>query len=575
MKIIDCTIRDGGHINNWEFDDLTVRAAYYAASKSGVDFFEVGYRVSDSKKNLGKYAYSNDDFLFTLFENSDQNCKLLIMVDAGKADEINFLKCESRKTPIFGIRVAAYPFEYEKAINLIDKLYALGYKVYLNLMASSEISNAQYSILENWSEKYKIESIYFADSFGSFIPSDIPFYVNKLKGIGFINIGFHSHNNLQMAFANTLKAIESGANYIDASIYGMGRGAGNLPIEILLGYLEKQGNIKYNTVPYLDVIQNHFLDLFKKFTWGYGLRVLLGGLSNIHPYYIDELFEQNSYSIDEIWAASKLIKEKCPTSYSSKELKKLINDRFYTPFTEEKVREIFIEISKEFKLLPSEDSFTQGDFELKNKHIGQKFLIIANGPSILKYKDEIDELVRKENFITIGVNYLQNLFTPNYHLFISKKRFLKYYSTISPNSSLILPSFFGKKIAFNAQASKISYFDLGITSEIHGDCVLDISKQEVMNPNVSISAILLANMMGASEIYAVGIDGYLNEQDEKMNFFYNEDETPDDKEIASVRYEMFAKELERTNFFLQKCGTPFTILTPTSHKKYFRNQFNK
>ena len=90
MKIIDCTIRDGGHINNWDFDDTLVRAAYFAASKSGVDFFEIGYRVSDSKKNLGKYAYCNDDFLFTLFENYDYKCKLLIMVDAGKADEINF-----------------------------------------------------------------------------------------------------------------------------------------------------------------------------------------------------------------------------------------------------------------------------------------------------------------------------------------------------------------------------------------------------------------------------------------------------------------------------------------------------
>lgn len=575
MNIIDCTIRDGGHINNWNFDDSVVRAAYFAASKSGIDFFEIGYRVSDSKKNLGKYAYSDDDFLFTLFENQDHKCKLLIMVDAGKADDINFKKCDLKNTPIYGIRVAAYPYEYHKAITLVDKLFSLGYKVYLNLMASSEITNEQYEILNKWEGKNKIDAIYFADSFGSLIPSDIPFFVNKLKEIGFNNIGFHSHNNLQMAFANTLKAIECGANYIDASIYGMGRGAGNLPIEIFLGYLEKTGNLKYNTVPYLDVIQNYFLELFNKYTWGYDLRVLIGGLANIHPYYIDELFEQNSYSIDEIWAISKLIKEKCPTSYSSIELKKFINERFYTPFTEEKVREIFNEISKEFKLIPSEDSFVQGEFELINKHIGRKFLIIASGPSILKYKDEIQEIIEKENLITIGVNYLQNLFTPNYHLFVNKKRFSKYKSTISPDTSLILPSYFGKKVASNIQVSSLNYFDLGISSEKNYDCVVGMSKQEVINPNVSISAILLAYMMGASEIFAVGIDGYLNDQEEKMNFFYNEDETPDDKEIASVRYEMFVQELERTNTYLQKCGVPFTIITPTSHKKYYRNQFNK
>jgi 4-hydroxy 2-oxovalerate aldolase len=315
MKITDCTIRDGGHLNKWNFDPICVKAAYYAALKGGVDYFEIGYRFPEAKKGLGPFGYCTDAYLNALLEVNDK-CKLLVMIDAGKADSVNFEICTSGKTPIKGVRVAAYPYEYPKAISLIENLTSKGYEVFLNLMASSEITEAQYTILENWKNKEILEAVNFADSFGSYTPSDIPKYISKLKGLGFKSIGFHSHNNLQMAFANALRAIEEGATYIDASILGMGRGSGNLPVEIFLGYLEKEGHLKYNTVPYLDVIERFFNDLFNKYSWGYKLQSLLGGLKNIHPYYIDELFAKKSYTIAEIWNASDFIKENCPTSFS-------------------------------------------------------------------------------------------------------------------------------------------------------------------------------------------------------------------------------------------------------------------
>lgn len=571
MKIIDCTIRDGGHLNNWDFDDEAVKAAYYAALKSGVDFFEIGYRFPFSHPGLGNYGYCKDEFLFSLIE-ANEKCKLLVMVNANTSDAVEFTDCDPKLTPVSGVRVAAYPYEYERALKLIEQLHGKGYLVYLNLMAASEVTDEQYEILKNWKNKHMIGSIYFADSFGAFTPSDIPFFVNKLKELGFENIGFHSHNNLQMAFANSLKSIEMGANFIDASIYGMGRGAGNLPIEIFLGYLEKEGYTQYNTLPYLEVIDRYFYSIYKKIEWGYSIQALIGGLANVHPYYIDNLFDRNTYTIEEIWNAANIIKEKCPTSFSLKELNKVMGERFYTPLTEENVKDIIEKVSEEFKIIPAHDAFKASDFKYRNAHKGRKVLIVANGPSLLKYKKQIAEFIETENPVTIGVNFLQNTIVPDYHLFINRKRFQKYASSVNPQSKLLLPSYFGKEFVKEAGVSECDYFDLDVVDSSSAS-VIEGTAQHCVYPNVSISAILLAYLMGASEVYAVGIDGYIDELNKKMVYFYNENDTPDDKDIASIRYEMFSKELERTNRFLVSKSVPFFIITPTSHKKYYKNLF--
>jgi len=573
MKIIDCTIRDGGHLNNWAFDNDVVKAAYYAALKSGVDFFEIGYRFPYANKGLGDYAYCKDDFLFSLIE-ANEKCKLLVMVNANTADDVEFVDCKPNLTPVSGVRVAAYPYEFEKAIKLIETLHQKGYLVYMNLMAASEVTEEQYAVLKNWKNKHILGSIYFADSFGSFTPSDIPFYVNKLKELGFNEIGFHSHNNLQMAFANSLKSLELGATFIDASIYGMGRGAGNLPIEIFLGYLEKEGKKQYNTLPYIEIIDRYFYPIHKKIEWGYNVQTLIGGLANLHPYYVDNLFERNSYTIEEIWNAVNIIKEKCPTSFSLKELNKVMGERFYTPLTEENVKPIMDKVSDEFKIIPANDAFKVSDFTYKNDHKGKKILIVANGPSLVKYKKEIQEFIEAEDVVTIGVNYLQDTIIPDYHLFINRKRFQKYASHVNAKSKLLLPSFFGKEFVTKSGITKCDYFNLE-TVDSNNTHVMEGTTQLCIYPNVSVSAILLAYSMGASEIYAVGIDGYVDELNKKMVFFYNENETPDDKDIASVRYEMFSKELERTDNFLQNKSVPFFIITPTSHKKYYKNVFQK
>lgn len=559
-------------MNKWDFNPAVVRASYYAAVKSGADYFEAGYRFPATIDGLGEFAYCDDDYMMSLLKVSEK-CKLTVMIDAGKCDSTLLSECKPDLTPFRAVRVASYPYELEKAISLVEDLKMKGYEVFLNLMATSEITDEQYAVLESWDNKSYLNAIYFADSFGAFVPSDISFYIEKLKNMKFKDIGFHPHNNLQMAFANSLKAIEEGVTYIDASIYGMGRGAGNLPIEILIGYLEKKVNKKYNVVPCLDVIERYFVDIFNELNWGYRLESLLGGLKNVHPYYVDDIFKRHSYTVSEIWNALDIVREKCPISYSDDRLEDVLGERLYSPLSKGKAYEAFQKIQSELKVIKSEDSFVVGKLDFQNKHKGKKFIIIANGPTIVECKDEIEKFMKHtEDSVTIGVNYLHDTFVPDYHLFVNRKRFLKYARFVNSKSLLLVPSFFGRKIVQENYIGESSFFDIESVDDAN---VLPIegTTQKVMHLNVAISAMLIAFQMGASEIYVVGMDGYNSESDERMIYFYNEDDVPDEKEVACLRYEKLSEEIERTNNFFQEKSIPFSIITPTSHKKYYRNLF--
>lgn len=246
-KILDCTLRDGGHINNWKFSDECILATLKTCENSGIDYFEAGYLMPDCIKSA--------------------STKLVIMVDAKNIGEVS-------KTADC-VRLACYPQQIRTAISAVEDFKEQGFEVFLHLMTADKFED--YKLLKNWKNKDILTSIYFADSFGSFMPSDVEMIYRKLEDCGFENISFHAHNNLQLAFTNTIKAIELGAYSVDASVFGMGRGGGNLPVEVLLKYLGK------NYSQYLELIKKYYVDLYNLYNWGYGYDALIGGLKNIHP----------------------------------------------------------------------------------------------------------------------------------------------------------------------------------------------------------------------------------------------------------------------------------------------------
>lgn len=247
VRLLDCTLRDGSHVNT--FSDECILDTLSCAENSGINYIEVGYVKPECIKH--------------------SKIKTVLMVDA-KSLPVNLEECD-----IDCVRVACYPHQIQEAIRGVEDYKKQGFEVFLHLMTADKFED--YELLKNWNNKNILNSIYFADTYGAFMPSDVEKIYKKIKNCGFEKISFHAHNNLQLAFSNTIKAIELGAYSVDVSAFGMGRGGGNLPAEVLLRYLDK------NTNEYLELIKKHYLKLYNQTPWGYGFDALICGLKNIHP----------------------------------------------------------------------------------------------------------------------------------------------------------------------------------------------------------------------------------------------------------------------------------------------------
>lgn len=283
IKILDCTIRDGGLVNNHDFDDRFVREVYKALSQAGVDYMEIGYKNSPelfSPKDFGKWKFCTDDDIKRSIDGIDSKMKISVMVDVDRMD-VKDIK-PKKDSPVDMIRVASYVKDIDKAIHLVNHFADKGYETTINIMAISRaIENEIDEALLQIEKESAAQIIYVVDSFGSLYQETTEYLVKKFKSIlKTKEIGIHAHNNQQLAFSNTIEAVIHNANYVDGSVYGLGRGAGNCPTELLLGFLK---NPKYDIRPILDLISNEFIPLREKMEWGYLIPYAITGILDEHP----------------------------------------------------------------------------------------------------------------------------------------------------------------------------------------------------------------------------------------------------------------------------------------------------
>ncbi|MBN2484061.1 MAG: aldolase catalytic domain-containing protein [Candidatus Omnitrophica bacterium] len=283
IKVLDCTIRDGGLINNHDFDPTLVRAVYKAISESGVDYMEIGYKNSRelfSAKEYGPWKFCDDEDILKITKGIESHTKLSVMVDVGRV-EIDDVKPAS-ESPVDMIRVASYVKDIDKAIFMVNHFAEKGYETTINVMAISRDQGPELDeALQQIESESKVQAVYIVDSFGALYQEPVEWLVKKFKEIlKTREVGFHGHNHQQLAFGNTIEAIMHGANYLDATIYGIGRAAGNCPLELLIGFLK---NPKFDIRPILDLISKEFVPLREKIEWGYIIPYAIAGMMNEHP----------------------------------------------------------------------------------------------------------------------------------------------------------------------------------------------------------------------------------------------------------------------------------------------------
>jgi 4-hydroxy 2-oxovalerate aldolase len=285
IKVLDCSIRDGGLMNAHRFEDGFVRAIYDACVAAGIDYMELGYKSSRqqySPEEFGPWKFCAEEDIRRIVGDNQTDLKLSVMADVGRTDfETDIIPADD--SVIDMIRVATYIHQIPGAIEIIQDAHQKGYETTVNLMA---VSSAHESDLDDALEavaQTDVDVIYLVDSFGAFYSEEIEALTRKYRAITEASgkqLGIHTHNNQQLAYANTIEAIVNGASYLDATIGGLGRGAGNCALELLIAFLK---NPAYRLRPILECLQKDIAALRQQIEWGYDIPYLITGMLNQHP----------------------------------------------------------------------------------------------------------------------------------------------------------------------------------------------------------------------------------------------------------------------------------------------------
>jgi 4-hydroxy 2-oxovalerate aldolase len=286
VKVLDATLRDGGLVNDFYFSDEFVKALYETNLKAGVDYMEMGYKASKEMfdvNKFGKWKFCNDDDIRAIVGDNNTNLKLAAMADVGRCDYKNDIINKS-DSPLDIIRVATYLNTIPAAAEMIEDAKKKGYEVTCNIMAISNGQESDLRVALDLLGKTPVDVFYIVDSYGSLYPEQIARISDIFKEYADKygkKLGIHAHNNQQLAFANTIEAVGDGVDWLDATYAGMGRGAGNCAMELLLGFLR---NPKYNNFHSIQFIEKYMNKLKEDgAVWGFDLQYMMTGVLNQHP----------------------------------------------------------------------------------------------------------------------------------------------------------------------------------------------------------------------------------------------------------------------------------------------------
>jgi 4-hydroxy 2-oxovalerate aldolase len=434
FKILDCTLRDGGYYNNWNFTLKFANEYNLIIKKAKVDIVEIGFWKKNFLNQKDKlFLYTSKKTLKKI--KFDENQVVSIMLDLSdfkKAKDLQYLKNnfpERNKSPVSVVRLACN-FEDKNILRpVINILKKKKYLVAVNLMKFTLLKSNLIINFFDCAKKMKVDFFYLADSLGNCKPANLIKLSYALKKkFSITKFGFHAHDNLGYALSNSLTAAKMGFGFIDTSINGMGRGAGNLKLEELLKKEKKQEEYKLIK----NFIKNRMCDLKKKYNWGTNLFYKISAKNNIHPTFIQRLMEEKKYNNSIIKSIISYLRETKSSFYDAN----IFDDLFL-----------------------NSNSIKKKYYDHDNKEI----LIIGNASSIVSKKEIIKN---KDKSIIATLNYnpkinqelVDCIFICNPYRIITEINLIKNKEIIIPNIKKLYKKKFNKFTFYNI--SKSSNFSI-------------------------------------------------------------------------------------------------------------------
>jgi 4-hydroxy 2-oxovalerate aldolase len=397
--ILDCTLRDGGYYNQWDFDEALVNEYLDAVAQAGIKFVEIGFRFTPKDTFFGPYAYSTDDFLRSLVIPDVLNigvmlnAKDLVSFDGDVTKCIDSLFVPASQSPVKFVRIATHLSEVDDCHEAICRLVELGYQVGLNLMQANLYSREVLSdFADNINAWGKVFVLYFADSLGNMNSVDVQRLVESFSKHWHGAIGIHAHNNMGRAINNTTTALETGVQWLDATILGMGRGAGNAASEILLLEMVARGEVKYSPQKLLEIIEMYFSPLKQIYAWGENFFYYMAGLHKVHPTYVQEMLSNDQYITTDVINVISSLDEETANSFSNTSLQSVIDVNY-----------------KNWK-----GSWDATDW-VQNKTV----LILAGGKQLFRHQPAILQYIERHNPIVLSLNLIAGFSTDVITFFVA------------------------------------------------------------------------------------------------------------------------------------------------------------
>lgn len=469
INVLDCTLRDGGYCNQWEFGYGNIKKIINGLVESGIDVVECGF-LTDRVSYTPDYTCFTDVRQFSGIIPSKRNRSIFVaMVNYGEYDVAKLPPCA--ESSLDGIRVAFHKKDLEGAFVFCRQLKAKGYRVFLQPMVSLNYTDKEFLSLIERANELSPYAFYIVDSFGVMKGKELVrlFYMVEHNLTNDIWVGFHSHNNLQLSYSNAqaLVAVQTKCNLlVDSSVYGMGRGAGNLNTELFVDYLNENAGTDYRIPPLLGIIDEVLNQFYARNYWGYSLPNYVSAVHNAHPNYALYLDGRKTLTIEGMHEIFDMMDEE----------KKVVYDKAY-------IEELYL------KYMEKDHVQEERLVEFRAKVSGGRVLVIAPGPSSGEEREKILACAAQDGVCTISVNFEYDGDVTDY-IFLSNLRRYRELDALKYGKCIVTSNIPALNVYLQTKYKEL------------------LNTNEVVYDNAGMMLIKFLIGLGVKKIYIAGMDGY-------------------------------------------------------------------
>jgi 4-hydroxy 2-oxovalerate aldolase len=524
--LLDCTLRDGGFVNDWNFGFGSIKSIISRLDYAGVDIIEVGFIDERRSYDENRSIFPDTKSILPIFKDYKPKTPIIGMIDYGTCaiDKVS----EQSESCLDGIRVIFKKYDQDEALEFLNQIREKGYKIFVNPVSITSYTDIEVSNLIEKINKIKPYAVSIVDTYGLMHSKELMNYFDifnqKLKKD--IILGYHAHNNFQMAYANSITLINKNSNRpisIDGSLYGMGKSAGNACTELLAMYMNEFCGRAFNMHQIQEAIDVDILKEFAKRPWGYNFEYYIAALNDCHPSYVQHLLDKKTLSVKSVNEILSRINFNKKLSYN----KELI-EKFYYEYQNRYCDDTLVikSLEKEFK--------------------DKKILLLGPGKTLQDNFTDVNNFIQNNNPTIVSINFLNDSFPINYVFMGNAKRYSQFFHKIYEDNAKVKTictsniTEAGKEIDFIVNYSTL------------------VAENSVIRDNPLIMFLHLLKNIGVNGIWLAGFDGYsqdnsVNYYDDYVRFLYCEDN-------VVLRNEAIKKELCDISKFMQ-----ISSVTPTRY----------